>query len=266
MSGTTISDMLARSPMKERLAGIEGEATDVVDGKPTVTGESSESAVIVETTVTIKQNPKYKGIVDEGKLDQWLQFARKTFDRRCVLFTDPGSFDGVRDLLKSTAAGKLSGTGGGQGPFVGVVYSCSRAGEASSRAHLRIVNYREQHCQRMIKGAMQAGAAANGIPEHDFSPGHLFVLCDGKCRANTDKMKKTCMDSDGKVIPKHVRQIYSLTTKTPRSLECSDNISFSAKISDILIFIRNSNINISSDLILENNQNICIMFANIMQI
>ena len=65
----------------------------------------------------------------------------------------------------------------------------------------------------MIKGAMQAGAAANGIPEHDFSPGHLFVLCDGKCRANTDKMKKTFTDGDGKVIPKHVRQIYSLTTE-----------------------------------------------------
>ena len=188
MSGAMISDMLVRSPIKERLAAIDGEATDEADGKPT---DIDESNVIVETTITIKENPKYKGIVEDGKIDQWLQFARKTFDRRCVLFTDPGSFDGVRDLLKSTAAGKLSGTGGGQGPFVGVVYSCSRVGEASSRAHLRIVNYREQHCQRMIKGAMQAGAAANGIPEHDFSPGHLFVLCDGTCRANTDKMKKT---------------------------------------------------------------------------
>ena len=65
----------------------------------------------------------------------------------------------------------------------------------------------------MIKGAMQAGAAANGIPESDFSPGHLFVLCDGKCRANTDKMKKAFADGEGKTIPKHVRQIYSLTTE-----------------------------------------------------
>ena len=93
MSGAMISDMLVRSPIKERLGAIDGEATDVADGKP---DNSDESNVIVETTVTIKQNPKYKGIVDDGKIDQWLQFARKCLDRRCVLFTDPGSVDGVR--------------------------------------------------------------------------------------------------------------------------------------------------------------------------
>ena len=91
-----------------------------------------------------------------------------------MLCSDPGTIDGVRDLAKSAPAGRLSGTCGGQGPYVGVVYSCSRAGEASSRAHLRIAPYREQHCQRMVKGAMQAGAAANELPEHDLSGGVLF--------------------------------------------------------------------------------------------
>ena len=34
MSGAMISDMLVRSPIKERLVLIDGEATDVADGKP----------------------------------------------------------------------------------------------------------------------------------------------------------------------------------------------------------------------------------------
>ena len=55
MSGAMISDMLTRSPIKERLVTIDGEATDVADGKP---GNSDESNVIVETTITIKENPK----------------------------------------------------------------------------------------------------------------------------------------------------------------------------------------------------------------
>ena len=160
MSGAMISDMLTRSPIKERLVSIDGEATDVADGKP---GNSDESNVIFETTNTIKENPKCKQIADDGKFDQWLQFARKRFERNCVLFADPGTNNGVRDLLLSAPAGRLLGTCGGQGPYVGVVYSCSRAGEASSRSHLRIAPFREQHCHRMIKGAMQAGAAANDI-------------------------------------------------------------------------------------------------------
>ena len=130
-----------------------------------------------------------------------------------MLFSDPGTIDGVRDLLKSAPAGRLSGTSGGQGPYVGVVYSCSRAGEASSRAHLRIVPYREQHCQRMLKGAIQAGAAADEIPRHDLSGGQLFILCDGKCHPNINQMKKAFTDGEGKTMPKHSRQIYVLTTE-----------------------------------------------------
>ena len=79
MSGAMISDMLVRSPIKERLGAIDGEAADVADGKP---DDSDESKVIVETTITIKDNPKYKKMDDDGKLDQWLQFARKRFSAR----------------------------------------------------------------------------------------------------------------------------------------------------------------------------------------
>lgn len=95
-----------------------------------------------------------------------------------MLCSVPGTVDGVRDILKSALAGRCSGTCGGQGPYVGVVYSCSRAGAASARAHLRIASYREQHCQRMIKGAMQAGGVASEIPGHDLSgKGGLVSSC-----------------------------------------------------------------------------------------
>ena len=113
MSGSLISDMLVRSPIKERLGAIDGEATDVADGKP---DNSDESNMIVETTITIKENPKYKSMVDDGKLDQWLQFARKRFERGCVRFSDPGPIDGVRDLLRSAHTGRLPCTRGGQCP------------------------------------------------------------------------------------------------------------------------------------------------------
>ena len=65
----------------------------------------------------------------------------------------------------------------------------------------------------MLKGAMQAGAAANELPGQDLSGGQIFILSDGKCHYNIDRMKKAFTDSDGKTMPKHSRQIYVFTTE-----------------------------------------------------
>ena len=60
MSGSMVSDMLVRSPIKERLGTIDGDAADVADGKP---DNSDESNVIVETTVAIKEHPNNTNIL-----------------------------------------------------------------------------------------------------------------------------------------------------------------------------------------------------------
>eukprot|EP00974_Lingulodinium_polyedra_P000427 42611-Lingulodinium_polyedra.AAC.1 len=38
LSGSSVSDLLQRSPMQERLAAIEGNANDAEDGKPETEG------------------------------------------------------------------------------------------------------------------------------------------------------------------------------------------------------------------------------------
>ena len=142
------------------------------------------------------------------ELKQWVAFARNTFQRHIKLIADPGSAEGLASLFGETSVGKLHGTEGGAGPFVGVHYSCGQAGEASARAHLRVPQFREAHCIRMVKGAL----AAAGNPDV-FPGGHIFVMTDGKAHSNVDRMQKCFQDSNSKSLPKKIKTLYVMTTE-----------------------------------------------------
>lgn len=99
---------------------------------------------------------------------------------------------------------------GGAGPFVAVVYSCSLAGEAKGRPHLRICPFREQHAARLIKGALQAGAGAD---VDEVPSGFLYILRDGRVHDNTPKLLKCFANEKGKAMEKQKRTIYVSTTE-----------------------------------------------------
>ena len=93
---------------------------------------------------------------------------------------------------------------------MGVVYSCSLSGEAKGRPHLRINPFRDQHAQRLIKGAIQAGA---GGDVDEVPPGFLYICRDGRVHDNTAKMMKCFSNDKGKAMEKQKRTLYASTTE-----------------------------------------------------
>ena len=210
LSGSAVSDLLNRAPMLDRVAAIQMDANDVTDGKPDTVSINDDSAagstpVSLNQTVVIMKTDVED---DDGQLKEWVSFARNTFHRHDKLVVDPSSATGLADLFSETTIGKLKGTEGGTGPFVGVHYSCGMAGEASARPHLRVPPFREGHCNRMVKGSLLAAGAADNFP-----PGHLFVMTDGKAHSNNDKMQKCFSDSNHKALPKQKKILYVMTTE-----------------------------------------------------
>ena len=150
LSGSAIGDILNRSPIRDRLVAIEGDAQANDDGKPDGPiniedidhdGDMSDTTHVTKMTMIMTGK-----IADEqGLLAKWCDYAGNTYKRHVKLFKEPGSSQGVCDLLTSVAVGQMKGTPGGAGPFVSCFYGCGQSGEASARPHLRIVAFREDH-------------------------------------------------------------------------------------------------------------------------
>ena len=144
----------------------------------------------------------------EGILAKWATFARNTFHRYCKAAPDPGSSQGVTEIITSCSVGKLKGQKSGSGPFVGAFYSCGSSGEPTARPHWRVVHFRESHCTRMTQGALEAASDHGEFPE-----GNIFIMADGKQLSNIDRMHKVFADSNGKPLPKKKQQLHVMTTE-----------------------------------------------------
>ena len=107
---------------------------------------------------------------------------------------DPGTADGISDILKSNSVGSLRGQDGSN--YVAVIYEAGCAGEAMARAHHRICTFRDEHLLRTIKGSMMAVSA--DVTELDIPLGHIYLMFDGKVHGNSAALMKGFTDSRGK--------------------------------------------------------------------
>ena len=80
----------------EDIAG-EDDDDDIYDG-PTITSNAAVPIVRLADT--------------EGKLKEWVDYARQVVARHCKLFADPGSSTGISALLKQTSVGGMRGEPG----------------------------------------------------------------------------------------------------------------------------------------------------------
>lgn len=170
-------DVLNRSPMKERIDACDDELAKETDGKPGEDQSKNTGPVSIKDVrdqdddadhaVPGKAAPLPSTNNDE--VNKWIEYARNKVHRHTKIIPDPGSVLGITQALKDSPIGQLSGKPGES--YVGVLYECGKGGEASSRAHLRIANYRDDHVTRTLKGALAAAADNDEMPA-----GHIFLL------------------------------------------------------------------------------------------
>ena len=144
----------------------------------------------------------------EGVLAQWVTYAKNLVDRYVNLHGDPGSVSGVAQLLR---ADPLSQKVTGKQEYVLVLCDVTRAGEASSRPHLRPPPLRDEHLKRCIKGALEGlQPAQNVLPQIPEKAAFFFI---DRNLGSAGNASKAFVDDGGKVIPKVKTQLYVLTTE-----------------------------------------------------
>ena len=88
--------------------------------------------------------------------------------------------------------------------FVSVIYDTKVSGMASARSHIRIVNFREQHCKSSVKGVVKAlSDSADTLPE-----GVFFHMLDGCVHGHELKLMKAFTTDEGKSMAKDKRTLY----------------------------------------------------------
>lgn len=141
-----------------------------------------------------------------GKIKQWIEYARNKYHRYVKLVADPGSAEGVMEIIKAHPINELQGMPGKD--YVCVLYESGKAGEASARPHLRIANCRAQHMKNCIRGVLMAQGDGPELPA-----GHLFFILDGKIGGNTEAAHKCFVDSNAKLLPKIKKAFYIQTSE-----------------------------------------------------
>ena len=94
------------------------------------------------------------------------------------------------------------------------MYEAAKAGEASARPHLRPVTFRDDHCQRTVRGALNAAAASSGIENVEIPSNVIVFLADGEVHGNESKLTKGLVDQNGKAIAKNQKPLSLFTSES----------------------------------------------------
>ncbi|CAE7474778.1 unnamed protein product [Symbiodinium natans] len=213
--GHSMEEALTRSPVKEKMdefvAALEAEgdgrpAPDMekkgIDVEDIDLSDEEDGGMMLPGISAKKMDDK------EGVLAQWVTYAKNLVDRYVNLHGDPGSVSGVAQLLR---ADPLSQKVTGKQEYVLVLYDVTRAGEASSRPHLRPPPLRDEHLKRCIKGALEGlQPAQNVLPQIPEKAAFFFI---DRNLGSAGNASKAFVDDGGKVIPKVKTQLYVLTTE-----------------------------------------------------
>lgn len=216
LSGSAVSDLLHRSPIKDRLDALALEQQDEEDGRPAGDGPRHISDIDLlgdelDDSESQQGNPSVvpdlKKLDDpEGKIASWVNYAKNLYARHVRLVTDPGTAQGLAELLNSSPIGNMKGTPGVS--YVGVIFEAGKSGEPSARPHLRTPPLRDDHVNHLIKGCLLAADSPDSMPE-----GHLFFMMDGKTHGNEGKLVKAFASSEGKALSKSKKTLYFITSE-----------------------------------------------------
>ena len=183
-----VQEVLTTNPVKDSMSEIH---TALAEEKPVVkppenteglsppgveTGRST--ANVVSGNVSVVQVAGVEIPNDlEDKLKPWLDFAEKLVSQWVTLCVEPDSGSQIGDLLKQTNLPDMHGTS--KTSYVLVYYDVKQAGTASSSAHIRHPNFRQDHLRKCIVGFQEARASADELNEGD-----LFMILDAQAHGN----------------------------------------------------------------------------------
>ncbi|CAK0828182.1 unnamed protein product [Prorocentrum cordatum] len=217
IAGNPLSEgFFGKSPFKDAIEGVYSELEKEDLGKPRVQGDgeitlkdvekASEDASGSSTIITIGMG-NTSASADE--LAKWTDYARKIYSTRVKLVVDPGSAQGVSEVIKMSALSNVADKIKSTTTLIPVMYDQKLAGMASARSHIRIVPLREGHLSYMVKGVLKATAPLNQMPKT-----HAFYILDGTVHGNEAKVARAFQGEDGKAIPKEKRLQYVMSTES----------------------------------------------------
>ena len=159
IGGHSMDDVLTRQPICDKMEKIQSLRQAEKDGKPANSEEAAGDPSVNVADVAMESDDEQDGtgkagisikkITDDGgNLAEWVRFARNTSARFVRLQVDPAGPGELAALLKGDAIAQISD------PYLLVLYDTGRAGESSSRPHLRPPPLRDAHLQRTIRGTL----------------------------------------------------------------------------------------------------------------
>ena len=214
ISGSAVSEILERPPIKESIDKIIGElealglkkkSTDApTDGVRDVPGDSEEKKRQLEQQLS---EPDPTNVI----LQPWVELAHTMVHNTCKLVVDPGSNDGICQALQDSAIPKRM-EDLKEGEFVVALITQGSMGSSNTRPRYRMVPFRDDFVKRAIMGTC-AGLAVTqsdeGVPEK-------VVICylDGHIHGNTGRYLKAFTDSKGKALTKEHKQLFLFRTQS----------------------------------------------------
>ena len=244
----SMAALLETDPIQARLAEIYNKRVMENDGKPVGLKQFDPNSTCVDTSVIKGVDPS--GTAATGRADEtpaerprpevakksmplpsaedlvrlvesdpeekvkaWVQYVLNRYHRHITLFPEAANVEAVVANLASTEMPASTSMKGEMGKnHTAVLYEGFKAGEANSRAHLRAVNFRDDHCSNFVKGTLRV---FSGGTEYDQLPDSvLYLMADAKTHGNLDKLLKPFSDGSGSPLPKQRKPIYKFTSET----------------------------------------------------
>ena len=214
-----MDDVLTRQPICDKMEKIQSLRQAEKDGKPANSEEAAGDPSVNVADVAMESDDEQDGtgkagisikkITDDGgNLAEWVRFARNTSARSVRLQVDPAGPGELAALLKGDAIAQISD------PYLLVLYDTGRAGESSSRPHLRPPPLRDAHLQRTIRGTLM------GFSDGDTTfAEHLAFFMVDKSMGNASAISKVFTDDKGRVMKKYKTQMYLQTTEAERQIK-----------------------------------------------
>ena len=255
LAGAAVDELLEKSPIKERLANVEMDISNEMDGKPDTSSGKKGAVVHIEDidiggdgaeekkaalskAAPLSLVPLPQGMPDpDGEIAKWIAYARNYSARHVKLVVAPPSSSAIRTAILESAFGKMlqvaTNAPLGQNSYIGVLYDTKAAGEASARAHLRICPFRDDYCTNSVKGSVAAGMEMTNDKDTDYIPsGFAYFMLNGHVHGHEGRLMKGFTNSAGKLLGKQKRLIFHATTEESEKL-AKDRISGTGTINTI---------------------------------
>ena len=89
-----------------------------------------------------------------------------------------------------------------------VLYDCKAAGQSSSRPHISVCPFRQDHHVRSIKGALLGLCGAHDITKLAIPDAAVFVMFDGYKHGIEGSMMRSFSNCDGRTLEKQTKSLF----------------------------------------------------------